>query len=257
MRQAEDSQFFDILEKIRLGQDLSDVHRFFDCSGRVKNEVADGSMLILAPTNAVCKEYNNQRLMSCNKAIAILGSGTERNFQKESLERELILGEGIDVMLRTNLCVEAGLVNGARGKVKAFLGEHILSIKIILVKFEAIKPEFEEGFHEGLIPIETVSVRSKGSVIKQFPLTPATAITIHKSQGLSLDRAFVSLGARETIGGLTYVALSRVKTLQGLSISPHYFSQRRMESIAQTQHIEELVRYEQLLSEQEAFDMNT
>jgi hypothetical protein len=50
----------------------------------------------------------------------------------------------------------------------------------------------------------------------QFPLVLAYAITVHKSQGLSLDKAVLNVTNREFVPGLTYVAVSRVCSLGGL-----------------------------------------
>jgi len=50
----------------------------------------------------------------------------------------------------------------------------------------------------------------------QFPLTPAYAITVHKAQGMTLDRVVAQLAEREFASGLNYVACSRATTLQGL-----------------------------------------
>lgn len=51
---------------------------------------------------------------------------------------------------------------------------------------------------------------------RQFPLTIAYRITVHKSQGTTLDRAVVDISHRDFQPGLTYVAVSRVRTLEGI-----------------------------------------
>jgi ATP-dependent exoDNAse (exonuclease V) alpha subunit len=61
------------------------------------------------------------------------------------------------------------------------------------------------------IPINPFSAYSKvlNSSRKQIPIRLAYAMTIHKSQGQTLDMAVIDLGSKETQLGLTYVALSK------------------------------------------------
>jgi ATP-dependent DNA helicase PIF1 len=50
----------------------------------------------------------------------------------------------------------------------------------------------------------------------EFPVTNAYAITVHKAQGITVERAVLNLSSRDFVPGLSYVAVSRVKTLRGI-----------------------------------------
>jgi ATP-dependent DNA helicase PIF1 len=56
----------------------------------------------------------------------------------------------------------------------------------------------------------------------QLPLTMAWGITIHKSQGLTLDHAVIELGHTDFSAGLTFVAVSRVKSLNALAFRSRF-----------------------------------
>jgi hypothetical protein len=113
---------------------------------------------------------------------------------------------GVQVMLLWNLDAEGGLVNGSRGVVTSFVGD------IPMVKFI--------NGRELLIDYniwETEEQDKKILRVVQIPLKVAYALTIHKSQGCSLDYAEIDL-SNTFAKGQAYVALSRVKKLDGLSI---------------------------------------
>ena len=56
----------------------------------------------------------------------------------------------------------------------------------------------------------------------QLPLTMAWGITIHKSQGLTLEHAVIELGSSDFSAGLSFVAISRVKSLKGLAFHSRF-----------------------------------
>ena len=113
---------------------------------------------------------------------------------------------GAQVMLLKNLDIPNGLANGSRGVVTGFVSD------APLVKFL--------NGEERLIEQNVWEIEENEKKIlraQQIPLKVAYAISIHKSQGCSLDYAEIDLaGVFEY--GQAYVALSRVKSLEGLSI---------------------------------------
>jgi len=120
---------------------------------------------------------------------------------------ELKLKVGAEVMcIKNNF--EKGYVNGSRGKVVGFEAE--TSYPIV---------ELYNGNKVTIAP-ELWAIEEDGRIkasITQFPLRLAWAITIHKSQGMSLDNAEIDLRSTFTYG-MGYVALSRVRTLSGIRL---------------------------------------
>lgn len=113
-------------------------------------------------------------------------------------------------MFLRNIDVTNGLVNGAIGHVTGIINGEDMKIERIVVKFGTKLHELERVTGK----FEVFS----GAYIfrKQFPITIAYGITIHKSQGMSLDNCIVDVGNTVFLCGQTYVALSRVTSLDGL-----------------------------------------
>ena len=84
----------------------------------------------------------------------------------------------------------------------------------------------------------------------QFPLRLAYAITVHKSQGLILLRVVLNIDQKEHCLGLSYIAISRVKALDGLMFeSPFDFSQFTIHDspIARDRELDISIRQKQIL----------
>ena len=127
----------------------------------------------------------------------------ERNCPAESV---LELCIDAQVMTISNNC-ESGFVNGSRGIIIGFNGEDPIvrlmnGIEIVVEK------------HTWSMDISDEKVLKK----IQYPLKLAYAITIHKSQGMTLDCVETDIGNSIFEYGQVYVVLSRVKSLDGLRI---------------------------------------
>ena len=106
------------------------------------------------------------------------------------------------------LNLEQQLVNGSQGIVIDFKGEK----KVPIVKFN-------NGLTVAMDSHNWVSENIKGIALAQIPLIHAWALTIHKAQGATLDAAEINAGSNIFECGQTYVALSRVKSLDGLYLT--------------------------------------
>lgn len=131
-----------------------------------------------------------------------------QRYRKSCIAPEkLQLCVGAQVMLLHNLDLENGLANGSRGVVVEFCEE--LPVVRFINGEERIIDFYSWEVEEGNI---------KQVRITQIPLKLAWAITAHKAQGSTLDYAEVDLSNVFTYGQ-AYVALSRVKTKDGLSLT--------------------------------------
>jgi ATP-dependent DNA helicase PIF1 len=151
------------------------------------------------------------------KAITITGSAAPADSDIEAqltrldadaaYEPTLTLKIGAQVMLLTNLDQERGLVNGSRGVVLNFS-----STGLPVVRFLSIAEPITIDRATWMLPDNDQVGRA------QIPLKVAYAITIHKSQGATLDCALIDIGSNTFEYGQAYVALSRVRSLEGLHI---------------------------------------
>jgi ATP-dependent DNA helicase PIF1 len=110
---------------------------------------------------------------------------------------------GTHVMCIRNISLETNIVNGSQGVITEFVKDR----PVVL---------FANGRR---MTMERVVVQSEvypTLAVEQYPLSLAWAVTIHKIQGSSLNQAQIDIGNAIFEYGQTYVALSRVKTMDGL-----------------------------------------
>ena len=146
---------------------------------------------------------------------------TEKSIQNEMelmiknsmFEENLQICEGCQVMCICNLDQENNLVNGSQGVVLDFHYDIEQNNYYPRVKFDKIAEPVV--IKENSWYLESNNKYS----INQLPIILSWAITTHKSQGLSIEKALIDIGNNIFEYGQTYVALSRVKTLNGLYLT--------------------------------------
>jgi len=141
-------------------------------------------------------------------------------------EKTFRLKIGALVMCTANIDMDRGICNGSQGIVIGF-AEAATAVfpEELMVRNTASTPQlvpvvrFANGVTMKVAPYPRQSEEYPCVVVAQLPLCLAWALTIHKIQGATLDLAEMDIGRSIFAEGQSYVALSRVKTLDGLYLS--------------------------------------
>ena len=241
VRQRDDAILRDILCHIHDGKiTRSDWQTLCMCCEKSQSMNTDNPFfdaVRLFPKRDQVFRYNVQKIKDSHEICAVIHAthpatkDSGKSYHADSdeaggLERVLALCIGARVMLTHNIWVEMGLVNGSIGFVKGILFQQgtkppVLP-KAVFVHFPQYKgPTMQPG---DVIPVVPRSFhwKTKNTTCArtQIPLNLAWSMTIHKSQGLTLDKAVIDLGSKEIAMGLSYVALSRVRSLDDLCLYP-------------------------------------
>jgi len=246
MRQQGDMTFINVLNALRVGEMNSDHMSIL--IGKVstinEGEFAIDKALRIFATNKQVQEHNDLvlahfkeigTLMYTIKAQDTVVDDTRdlanidmnkivpKDINKTAgLPKELVIFIGAKVMLRSNISIDKGLVNGSIGHITQIiwpmyarnqLHENMIP-KEVIVNFDSI------GEH-AVYPIEKDfdANYSFGTIRRRtLPLVLSWASSIHKMQGSTVDYAVIDLGSALFASGQAYVALSRVRSLEGLQI---------------------------------------
>ena len=223
-----DQPFLSILDRMRLGENIQEDFDIINEQVSADDKVGDYSV-ILASLNETVDNINNTRLGELDTKEFCYEGEVEGEFKIKDapVPLELKLKVGAQVIFCRNDSSK-GVVNGTIAKVTKLDDEHI---KVVL----------EDGAE---LDVEKMTWESKKSVYNpitrklesevigtfvQYPIKLAWAITIHKSQGMTFDRMHFDLKRGTFAPGQAYVAISRMRTLEGLTLSnrlcPHHILQ--------------------------------
>lgn len=239
-----DEKFINLLNKVRIGrisdEELAEINRRHDPAFEPPEE---NRYILLSTHNHTVDKINKEKLDEIDEEPTAFEGEIEGDFDEKILptKKTLYLKRGAQVMfIRNDISPDKEYFNGTVGivedfdedtiKVKTESGDIIESVR---EKWENIKYEWndkEKRIEEDVI-----------GEFMQFPLKPAWAITVHKSQGLTFENVILDLN-RCFAPGQLYVALSRCRTLDGTVLKTTI--PRRA---VQTAH--EVIEFEKMLKE--------
>ncbi|GAG77600.1 unnamed protein product, partial [marine sediment metagenome] len=219
-----DAEFIELLNLIRHG-DVS-MQILQPINDRIANPFYAHSKnqgVTLTTTNRVADTINQTELLKLSDPEYEFEANITGEFPEERntiIPRSLLLRKGARVMILKNT---GKFNNGDMGIVTK------LDKKNILVKLDSTSEEFVvlrekwENIRYGIDPDSSTITTEIIGILEQFPLRLAWAITIHKSQGMTFDRINIDYARSPFVGGQTYVAISRCRTLGGLTITKELY----------------------------------
>ncbi len=214
-----DPEFVRILSDIRVSRNAeAAVTEINDMCVRRHRE---GHMpIMLTATNIIADKYNKRGLDGLDNKITEYDSVTKGQFKENRAPAPplLKLKKGARVMAVKN-DPQKRWVNGSLGTITD------LNSEAVYVKFDSggavrkIEPAKWEAISYKWNELDQMMEETATATFQQIPLILAWAVTIHKAQGLTLDDVRVDLGNGAFASGQAYVALSRARTLAGLSLT--------------------------------------
>lgn len=212
VRQESDERFYNILQEMRLGKVSKENYSILE---NLKNTVFPEGII---PTKLYSKNVNvdkiNQKYMQklvdkgeiciTYKAEVECSNVKEKDVFEKS--NNITLCKNSQVMVTRNISLENSIVNGTRGIVTE-LGDDYVIIKTLKNKLQKISYVIDEVKEPG-----------REKTMSYLPIKLAYAMTIHKSQGATIDCMEIDLGKNVFNCGQAYTGLSRAKNLDSIKI---------------------------------------
>lgn len=220
-----DPRFTSILNAVRHGRVTAEMAQVLNDTGaRIPPDDDASGLITLATRNDIVTAINRRHLTALSGRLHTAVAEVNGDFGRGDVypaDEELSLKVGAQVMFLRNDLPSFGQVprwvNGTIGTVTRIAGGTV-RVEVDGAEHDvepAVWEKFRYAYHRGTRALSREIVAE----FTQFPLRLAWAVTIHKSQGKTYDRAVIDLGSGAFAPGQTYVALSRLTSLDGLYLS--------------------------------------
>jgi ATP-dependent DNA helicase PIF1 len=214
-----DETFLRVLNNVRDGEATEEDFAVLNERTHPIRTLGEGdSFVILTPTNAAAQRINMAYLDALASEGRTYEAGISGEFGEAAhpTDATLLLKQGAKVILLRN-DPDKRWVNGTIARIARLEAKRVWievdgkTHELEPVSWEARRYAYDQAAEK---IVENIT-----GTFRQFPLRLAWALTIHKSQGLTLDRVYIDLGRGTFAHGQTYVALSRCRSLEGLALA--------------------------------------
>lgn len=208
-----DKTFIDLLDKVRTGTfDENDLRTL---NSRVQ-ETPVNNILTLTTRVDIAEKINKEQLQYLSGQIYSYEAEVSGNFDDSAspVGKTLQLKVNAQVMFIKN-DKDGRWVNGTLGYVHDLTSSSI-HIQLANGNIYEVNREIWDNVKYKLNPATKKVETQRVGAYKQYPLKPAWAVTIHKSQGMTFNSLIIDFGTGTFANGQAYVALSRVTSFQGL-----------------------------------------
>lgn len=215
-----DSHFADMLNAVRHGWVTAEIAEELNSVG-ARRPLPTHGVITLATRNDMVRRTNERELAKLPGEAFVFEAELMGEWGRNAPADELLeLKVGAQVMFLRN-DTQGGSsgprwVNGSIGEIVEI--DESVTVRLGSEEYE-VEPSDWERYRYHFDPQSKTLERELVAGFRQLPLRLAWAVTIHKSQGASFDRAIIDLGAGAFANGQTYVALSRLTSLDGLYLS--------------------------------------